>query len=153
MADTILEQAMAALQTNLEAIKVSNGYETDVKQVLRMPGSGASRGSYPVINQWELQDTVQEGPGEQVPVLFVSRVKRVLLELWMRSRSDQPTDINNLIGDTIKAVKADHNLGGLVIDMEIQTVRIAVSDDSSLVGAEVDVNVWYRHRLSNPFSL
>ncbi len=151
MAEPVVELFLVQFETLLAAIATPT-FNTNVKLVDRQdPRPGNAKGT-PSINVWTVRDRGQEEQQPDVPHQFQERVHEILLELFMKERSTPGSKINRFVADVIKQLKQNNTLAGTAIDTVVTGWRPALTAERTLKAAQVDVQIRYEHRLTDPFS-
>ncbi len=152
----MIERVAQAMKTQLETIKVSNGYENTVNRVVRPRRTSEGNRPQP-LDIWMLQDDPERdeendlagnpaGIGWIVPFALDCVVRQA-------EASKLPMDqvINAFIADVQKALMVDITWGELATDTRLRSPEFA-SSESGFEGATVWVEVLIRVEETDPFS-
>jgi hypothetical protein len=159
------QQIVNALKLRVAAIRISNGYQTDIGV------NGGSLDSPKEIDEWPTQyqdselsegtkiglfDLVQSKPQERFDQKGVLSTMPCQVRLFHK-RGTTPAELRVMFGDVEKAIitdpetgRSDPTLGGLVVHLLSDEVGFIVPNDSFQIdGAAIQFNVLF---LTDPFS-
>jgi len=150
--DTVEERILANVVTTLAAIATGTDFYTTVSRVHRMEGNVLDLPERPAVVVLH-DDTGQKyGSIDQVEC----RLKLTLSLVMNREPSSWSQDIARFVTDVVKALRTDCGRGTAsgssnAFDTYIVGHRVAnESDGFPLAIAEVDVEIQFRHLLSDP---
>lgn len=147
------EQVMRLVEARLLTISVDNGYRTDIEGVRRwspLPEEPVSPGIYIA--------RAGSTPSESGKQLSETDTRTLRLVLILRRVSFENTDLllSEFIADVIKALYADVQLGGNVLNLDVGAIApsLAPDDEQQIEAeAEIEVDITYRVAWSNQFAL
>lgn len=149
--ETVEERILADVLTTLAAIAAGADYYTDVERVYRMTGNAIANVERPSVTVLHEDTKDKYGSVDQLEQrLFLT------LSLGMDKTDNSARDMARFVADVKKALRADygrgtHNGSANAFDTHIVGHRVANEDDGfPLAIAEVDVEIQFRHLLSDP---
>jgi hypothetical protein len=147
---TIRENVLSNLQTTLEAIKKTGGYNNDIASVQRWSQRAQTFASMPTI-------IINAGPEEKKPEPnpLATCTFNVYIDIWTNHLE---TDIrssdeilNSLLGDTEKALMADITRGGNAIDTNIlRNYPFQSIEGQPSIGISIEIEIIYQHQQTDP---
>lgn len=150
MADFVREKILDNLKTELEKIKVINGYANTLGSVERWKQHGNSTIQVPCL-------VVHAGPDKwsMKNISIVDCVLSAFIEVRIRqSESDtEPTDtvLNSLLADIFKCLNSDVTLSGLAIDTQITDVTsFEIVEGMIEAGLIIELEIHYRFSQADP---
>ncbi len=156
MAFPIVERVAQAMKIQLETIKVSNGYENTVNNIVRPRRTSEKARPEPqdiwmLQNDWERDEDNDlagnpAGIGWAIPFSLDCVIRQ-------SEASELPMDqvINAFVADVQKALMVDITWGGIATDTRLGQVEFA-SSESGFEGVTVWVDVHIRVEETNPFN-
>lgn len=153
MSDSIREKILKDIKSDLEEVRISNGYQVDLDNVQRWDQDGNDLRNTPcivIIPEDEIKDP---GPDPEVTCRLP-----VLLVFWFRHDKtvfDCPTDeiLSLFLADIEKAVMQDHTRGGnAVTTTNLGNSSFEVAEGQPYCGFFVRIEVLYKHIFSNPYA-
>ena len=151
MADSVREQLLKRIVTDLEAMSTGNGFENDYPGgVVRFSRAGAALADPPTVVVTLIQDQKDHGSSA-----LVSGRLEVAVEVFAVDAGDLVEStgsyIDTLAQDVEKAIDADSTLGGLASHAFVDHVRpFGLIDGVPYVGVACRVVVQYRHLRGDP---
>jgi len=152
MSDSRREQIVQAVKTLMGSITVVNGYAIDL-------GKNVFRGTTRILEKDELPGLIiNEGKETTDSTLTIGLDHNYLiLDLAARATYTDGDDwykvCNNMLADIIKAFGTDYSLGGLALDINIDSNQTGIDEGQKLTaGTDISVTVEYRTAHLNPFS-
>lgn len=153
MADSVREQILGAIVTELSGMSVANGFENDFPGgVHRFQRAGAALANPPTIVVTLIQDQK-----DNASETLVSGRLEVAVEVFAVDAGDLGEStgayIDSLAQDVEKAIGADSTLGGLASFAFVDHIRpFGLIDGVPFVGVACRVVVQYRHLRGAPES-
>lgn len=153
MADSIIEQIGAAIETRLETITTGNSYEFTIPDAIRPTRQG---GYTPA----QLKTVVTQGPHQGVADVpcgyeqwFVPFHCDVLNDTTATTPEAYDTLVNRWGSDVKKAMGTDLTLGNLALPTTMVLPANQILDENQqFEGARVTVLIEYRHLWDDPYS-
>ena len=153
MADTVREQIIAGIATDLATITTTNGYENTVVNVQRFMQSGLSVADVPCVIVNFDEERKNQGPSDRAECDL-----RVTVDVWAVHDEDSVSGytaslVDSLAGDVEKAIMSDTTRDGFARGCEIESViPFRLAEGQPFVGATVSVKITYTHDISNPYT-
>jgi hypothetical protein len=162
--ESLVEQAVAAIKADLEAIAGDNGtnYWYTPEAVVRVD-------EYRSAHLKERYDTIyllrETGPERTIPGAAFGEVDAIVEQYVLMARRDgrnaderDPFDAstlsgtirNRMIRDVVKKLESDYTLGGLVFNVEYKSVERDFQEPEGWIVAEVAFDVTYSHSRETP---
>lgn len=146
MAEPIVEQIAQAIETKLRGITTARGYHYTLSVQWNDP-DGASLGNLKAIVAQD-EPVMRDAP----PVGYVEWDQPFAVAVgWIAASGESPQTtraaMNRIYADVYSVLAADRTLGGLAIDC---TIPAPLFFENAVVAV---VNVYYRHRENDPYSL
>lgn len=152
MPDSVRERVIANVVTTLQGITEANGYEFDMAEVTRIPQGvlNFASATYPKCLVIEDSEDIQEG----VPTYFTTRMLHLSLACWAWQYFDLSQAVNKLLANVEKALSVDHTRGGVAVDTDfISNTTILANDVIPYGGVEIKLDIHYRHKTGDPYTL
>jgi len=155
MADSIREQVLIALKTQLEEIQTGNDYMTDMgNSVHRGIRSSLEVDDMPAMVILEETEDVSQGPiGRNTCFLSVVVHGQYAYTANDSANKNWSTIGNYMIADIVKCIGADTTLGGLVIDIFPGTRSIGDPEpETNIMSVEVGFTIHYQTNHLDPYN-
>lgn len=146
-------QALLALKTSLEGITTANGYETDVRYVLLHEEAAQSVPGFPAIELTNLGSTNDQSQWSNKN--GVTMDVRLVLMLEQAGTGSEAA-VGRFIADVFKRLMGDEPqfFGTTTTVARIGRVeRIHSAEEHALSGAVMQVQLFFLHSMSDPFTL
>ena len=147
---SIAERIIVHIKATLETITVANGFNQDIKQVLRLT-TEAPQTKFKSLPSIEF-DAETEGKFDDI-VNVRSDTMRILVTAFTGAKSNIGTALSDLAGDIEKALEVDGTRNGIATDTVTEEIRrefAAVGQE--ITGAvEMAVEVDFRHFRGDPY--
>ena len=141
---SIRELILQDIQSVLETINTSNGYNTTVRRVERARITPFQRNLLPAIFIYEESDELVEEKS-----YCNDRRMTIAVECWLNSHHNLSQEVNEFYADVQKAIMADRTRGGYAIDTK-HTIAKFFIEDENLGGVEVIFEILYRQLPNDP---
>lgn len=151
LTETVEERIAADLKTTLAAVSIANGFSVDVRRVYEMEGSVLTNIEVPCITLLDRGIKEHYGSHDQVECR-----QSFTLALNMERSSGWQRRMRLFANDLKRALRVDCGRGTAggsanAFDTHIVGSDVANEDDGfPLAVAEVDVEIQFRHLLSDP---
>lgn len=116
MRESVRERILQNIQTTLEGINETAGYNFTVGRVERMRAVPLAEDSeFPALFIYETSERIAQGPN---PLL--TKELTVIIQTWLRSGdNDLSVQMNGITADIETAMFADVKRGGLAVDTDV----------------------------------
>lgn len=144
------ELILQDVKTTLEGITTAGGYSIDSPLVTRKTGNALRAPRYPVIYLVEPEEEKEHEGAKQV----TTAVMHLRMEAFIWDDRDQSAlDATNMLRDMEHRLLQDVRRGGNAIDTTLTGNALVVDEDLKISGVALDVDVLYRHDLTDPAGL
>ena len=148
MADSIREQILKQIVTTLEGVTVANGYDFDMKDVIRIPTVPQELLAFPTAQVIDETEEVLDTPSH-----FSTRLLAGTIVVWSWDHRDISEAVNSILANTDKALMVDRTRGGLAISTETPSNRVVMADSvAPFGGVIIEFRVQYRFFSGDPFT-
>lgn len=151
LAETVEERIVADMKATLAAISIANGFSVDVRRVYEMEGSVITNVEVPCITLLDRGVKDHYGSQDQVECRYA-----FTLALNQERSAGWQRRMRLFANDVKRALRVDCGRGfaggsSNAFDTHIVGSDVANEDDGfALAVAEVDVEIQFRHLLSDP---
>lgn len=152
--DSIRELIMKNLVSTLEGVTEANGYSNTIQDVRRFDLVRKDFSALPAIEITAIAESESDSP-----TTLVSKELTVLIDVHVNHDKDthnMSTDeyLNTFVADITKILRIDETRGGNAIDTRvIHNSVFARVDGMPGIGITFEIEIPYRHRRDNPYSL
>lgn len=136
---------MDDIESAVSSVQIVNGYPLDVVKVSRRESVGMTD-EMPAV--YILEPVEEKVPG---PNFFQTVTMKTKLRIYLVSDDEDPNEELALLTSAVeKAILVDTTRSGNAIDTIVTANTAVVAEDLRVVGAELDVQVKYRHVYGDP---
>lgn len=148
MAKPTVEKILVDVQETLEGISTQAGYETDFKEVFRIPVNPFDQPTFPFCSIVDIGQEKLDG----TPVNFTSSLLHLEIWYWNDEELGISEKANLIASDIEKALKVDIKRGALAYDTEIIGNALMLAPDVwPYGGGIVKVDIKFRYPVGNPY--
>ncbi len=147
---TIRENILINLQTVLETIKKTAGFNNDFASAQRWNQRGPALANIPTV-------IINAGPEEKDPSPFplATCTFNVYLDIWTNHEETDTRSsdeiLDSLLGDVEKALMADITRGGHAINTKIlRNYPFQAVQGQPSIGISIEIEITYQHQLTDP---
>ena len=150
MAQSIRDKVIGNVIDTLHTIRTNNGYEFKFSEVYRVPRQGFDVRGYPACMVVDFSEDKIDG----VPYAFTTCNLHLQLICWNRKTNDASQESIKVLAGVEQAMKTDITRGGNAYDTKITGNQMILADELLPNGGVIiNVDVFYRHNVSNPFTI
>ena len=150
MPNTVREEILQDIKTELSEISVANGFDNNIQSVSQWDPNGIALQAVPRI-------VITLGSESNDDDAYDLTTCRLTVYITVYSRIDEgsataaDTALNSLLGDIKKKLKEDITRGGKAVDTKFLEVETFESvEGQGEVGLIITTEVHYRHQQTNP---
>ena len=148
MAKPRVESILLNVVDVLQGISTQAGYETDFKEVHRVPVNPFSQPTFPMCSIVDVGQEKLDG----TPVNFTSSMLHLEIWYWNDETADISQRANLISSDIEKALKVDIKRGNFAYDTEIVGNALMIAPDVFPYGGGlVKVDIKFRYPVGNPY--
>jgi len=144
MATSIREYILENIQSALETINTSNGYNITVRRVERARITPFQQNLLPAIFLYEETDELM-----QEKSYCNDRKMIISCECWLKTHHNLSEEVNKLYADVQVALMTDRTRGSHAIDTKHTRAQFFIAEEN-LGGVEVTFEILYRQLPSDP---
>ena len=152
MADSIIEQIVAAIKTGLEGITIAGGYNQTIVEVVRPTRLGGFKPRDLLIVMDQQDPTLDE----EAPHMFIQWIQPIAISVFVISSDTSTaaidTRINTVRSDIEKCLRVDPTWSQLAIDTRISAALYFPENEGGYSGITIIADVIYRTLEDDPFS-